>query len=145
MASTPQFGATGALAYNTTNTITANTALDGTGTVTFLQTNVAGTTADWIAPAGGAFIDYVKVMHEGSNVATVIRLFINANATNATAANNALIDDLTVTAYTLVQNAAQPPMVISIKRWFPSGTKLFYTLGTAVASGFSIVAYGSNM
>jgi hypothetical protein len=145
MAATPQFGATGVLAYNTVNTITANTALDGTGTVTFLQTNVAGTLADWAAPSSGAFIDFVKVMHKGTNVVTVMRLFTNAGATNATAANNDLIDDLTLSAYTLVQNAAQPPMIIPVKRWLPSGTKLFYTLGTAVASGFAITAFGSNM
>lgn len=145
MATSPQFGATGVLAYNTVNTLTANTALDGTGTVTFLQTNVAGTTADWIAPASGAFIDMIKVLHRGTNVVTVLRIFANANATNATAANNTLIDDLTCPAYTLVQNAAQPPLLIPIKRWFPSGTKLFYTLGTAVASGFAITVYGSNM
>lgn len=145
MASTPQFGASGVLAYNTTNTLTANTAMDGTGTVTFLSTNVAGTVADWAAPTSGAFIDYIKVMHKGTNVVTVCRIFTNAGATNATAANNDLIGDVTCTAYTLVQNAAQPPMIIPLKLWLPSGTKLFYTLGTAVASGFAITAFGSNM
>jgi hypothetical protein len=145
MAATPQFGATSVFAYNTVNTLTANTALDGTGTVTFLQTNVAGTLADWAAPATGAFIDFVKVMHKGTNVLSVMRLFSNSGATNATANNNDLIDDLTLPAYTLVQNAAQPPMIIPIKRWIPSGTKLFYTLGTAVASGYAITVYGSNM
>ena len=145
MATTPQFGATAVLAYNTTNITAANTAADGTGTVTFLQTNTAGTAADWVAGTGGAFIDSLVIVPRGTNVVTVLRLFANANATNATAANNDLIGEATCPATTVSQVAALPPVVISVKRWFPAGTKLFVTLGTAVAAGFSVSAYGSQM
>jgi hypothetical protein len=146
MASTPQFGASAVFAYNTVNTLTANTAADGTGTVTFFQTNVAGTLADWVAPADGAYIDTIIANPRGTNVATVMRVFSNAGATNATAANNQLIGpEATCPATTVSQVAALAPVIIPIKKWFPSGTKLFYTLGTAVAAGFSISVYGSNM
>lgn len=145
MATSPQFGATAIYAYNTTNTLTANTAADGTGTVTFLQTNAAGTAADLVIGTGGAFIDVIEIVPRGTNVVTVLRVFSNANATNATAANNGLIREATCPASTVSQVAAQPPIIIPVKRWFPSGTKFFYTLGTAVAAGFSITVFGSQM
>lgn len=95
--------------------------------------------------AGGAFIDMVKVVPRGTNVATVMRLFANANAVNTTAANNDLIDEATCPASTVSQVAALAPVVMSIKRWFPAGTKFFVTIGTGVAAGFSVSIYGSQM
>lgn len=145
MASTPQFGATAVFAYNTTNITAANTAADGTGTVTFLQTNAAGTAADLVIGTGGAFIDRLEILPRGTNVATVMRLFANANATNATAANNNLVGEATCTASTVSQVAALPPNVIQVKKWYPAGTKFFVTIGTAVAAGFSVALYGSQM
>ena len=146
MATTPQFGATAVYAYSTANITTANTTADGTsGTVTFLQTNTAGTAADWVAGTGGAFIDSIEVTSRGTNVATVLRVFTNANATNATAANNDLIKEATCPATTVSQVAALAPVIIPIKRWFPAGTKIFVTIGTAVAAGLSVTAYGSQM
>ena len=145
MATTPQFGATAVFAYNTTAITAANTAADGTGTVTFLQTNTAGTAADLVVGTGGAFIDRIEILARGTNVATVMRVFSNANATNATAANNNLIGEATCPATTVSQVAALAPVVIQVKKWVPSGTKLFVTIGTAVAAGFSVAAYGSQM
>jgi hypothetical protein len=145
MSTSPQFGNVGLYLYNTTALTAANTSPDGTGTVVFLQTNVGGVTVDWVAGVGGAYIDYVKIVPKGTNVLTVLRLFTNANATNATLANNDLIDEITLNATTVTQTAAQPPGIIPVKRWFPEGTKLFVTLGTAVAAGFAVTAYGSQM
>ncbi len=146
MATTPQFGATAVYAYTTTPPTAANTTTDGTsGTTYFLQTNTAGTTADLLTAGGGAFIDYIKITPLGTNVATVMRLWANANASAATAANNNLIDEATCPATTVSQVAALAPVVISIKRWFPAGTKFFVTIGTTVAAGFDVSIYGSNM
>lgn len=145
MAATPQFGANAVFAYNTTNITAANTAADGTGTVTFLQENAAGTAADLVLTTSGGFIDRLEILSRGTNVATVMRLFANANATNATAANNQLIGEATCPATTVSQVAALPPVVIQVKKWLPGGTKFFVTIGTAVAAGFSVSLYGSEM
>lgn len=145
MATSPQFGATAVFIYNTTAITAANTAADGTGTVVFLQTNTAGTTADWVAGTGGAFIDRIEILSRGTNVATVMRVFTNANNTNATAANNNLIGEATCPATTVSQTAALAPVVIQVKKWLPAGQKIFVTIGTAVAAGFSVTAYGSQM
>lgn len=145
MASTPQFGATAVYAYNTGAITAANTAMDGTGTVVFLQTNTSGTAADLLIGTGGAFIDFVQINARGTNVATALRLFSNANATNATAANNDLLADVTCPATTASNVAGLAPVVISLKRWFPANTKFFVTIGTAVAAGFSVTMHGSQM
>jgi hypothetical protein len=145
MATSPQFGASAVFAYNTTAITAANTAADGTGTVVFLQTNTAGTAADWVAGAGGAFLDMITILPKGTNVVTVMRVFANANATNATAANNDLIAEATCPASTVSQVASLAPVIVQIKRWFPAGTKIFVTIGTAVAAGFSVSIYGSQM
>ena len=146
MATTPQFGATAVYAYTTSPPTAANTTADGTsGTTYFLQTNAAGVTADYLTAGDGAFIDYIKIVPLGTNVATVMRLWSNANATSATAANNNLVDEVNCPATTVSQTGAQPPVVMSIKRWFPAGTKFFVTIGTAVAAGFDVAIYGSNM
>ena len=146
MATAPQFGATAVYAYTTSPPLTANTTTDGTsGTTYFLSANTAGTVADFLTAGDGAFIDYVKIVPLGTNVATVMRIWANANATAATAANNNLVDEVTCPASTVSQVAALAPVVISIKRWFPAGTKFFVTVGTTVAAGFDVSIYGSNM
>ncbi len=145
MATAPQFGASPVYAYNTTAITAANTSPVGTGTVVFLQTNTAGTAADWVAGAGGAFIDQIVAIPLGTNVATVMRVFTNANATNGTAANNDLLAEAACPASTVSQTAPLAPVIISLKRWFPAGTKIFVTIGTAVAAGFSVSMYGSQM
>lgn len=145
MATAPQFGASPVYAYNTSVITAANTSADGTGTVVFLQTNTAGTAADWAAGPGGAFIDQIVIIPKGTNVATVMRFFTNSGATNATAANNDLLVEATCPSSTVSQTAAQAPVIVSIKRWFPEGTKIFATIGTAVAAGFSVSMYGSQM
>ena len=88
MASVPQFIALPVLAHNSVNTLTANTAKDGTGTVTFIQTNTGGTLADLVAPTNGLWVDTIVVIPSGTNVATVMRLWANNGSTNATAANS---------------------------------------------------------
>lgn len=145
MATSPQFGATAIYAYNTTNITAANTAADGTGTVTFLQTNTNGTVADLVIGTGGGFIDRLEIIPRGTNVQTVMRLFANANATNATAANNNNIGEANCPPSTVSQTAALAPVVLQVKKWFPANTRFFVTIGTAVAAGFSVAIYGSQM
>ena len=70
---------------------TANTARDGTGTVLIVFTSDA---------TNGGFVQKVRVRAAGTNVATVMRLFINNGSTNATAANNILYEELTIAATT---------------------------------------------
>lgn len=120
--------------YITTGTA-ANTALDGTGTVATVFT--AGSNA-------GSRIDTLYLEHLGTNVATVVRFFINNGSSNTTAANNSLIYEITMAANTLSQTAASVPQQIVPGLVLPPGYKLNVTIGTAIAAGIQVTATGGD-
>lgn len=122
------------------NITAANTAKDGTGTVTTVFT----------AGANGARLDSIKVRALGTNVATVMRFFINNGLTNTTAANNVLFHEITVAATTLSEvaaladnaiifNGVDLPQVV-----LKAGYKINVTIGTAVAAGLIVTAIGGD-
>lgn len=80
----------------------------------------------------------------GTNVATVLRVFVNNGFTNATAANNTLIAELTLPSTTLSEVAAQPDYVLPLNFALPAGYKINCTLGTAIAAGVDITAIGGK-
>lgn len=113
---------------------TANTAKDGTGTVATIFT------AD---PTNGGRVERIKVRAAGTNVATVLRIFINNGSTNATPANNSLFAEITCPATTLSEVAALLDPSVGITDFplvLPPGYKLNCTIGTTVAAGVSITA-----
>ncbi len=113
----------------------ANTAVDGTGTVATAFT----------AGADGSKIDEIRLSHLGTNIATVLRIFVNNGATNATAGNNWLIYETTMAANTLSQTAASVQQVIPFSNLvLPAGYKINATVGTAIASGIMVVAKGGD-
>lgn len=134
----PIFSAKGAIQWNPAILNTANTAKDGTGTVATVFTgNAAGNNA-------GNFVQKLIARPLGTNVATVLRVFINNGAVNTTAANNSLIAELTLPATTLSEIAAQPDYVLPLNFAVPAGYKLNATLGTTVAAGFAVTIIGGE-
>lgn len=114
---------------------TANTLFDGT------QTVVTVFTAD---ATNGSKIETVTLANMGTNVATVVRFFINNGSSAATPANNSLIYELTWATNTASQVAAS-----SVVTWSPNlvlkpGYKLNASIGTAIASGIMITASGGD-
>lgn len=112
----------------------ANTATDGTGTVATLIT----------AGANGSFVSHIRIRPVGSNVISVLRLFINNGSTNTTATNNALIDEIALPATTISQVAQQADYRIPCNFGLEPGFKLLATLGTAVAAGWAATAFGGD-
>lgn len=128
------------IAHNEWGTIlTANVAKDGTGTV------VTVFTAD---ATNGSRVDYIKFWALGTNVATVARVFLNNGLTNATAANNSMIGQITLPATTNIETAALTEQIL----WLGSGSgisldpahKLNITLGTTVAAGYAAIGLGGH-
>lgn len=141
----------------------ANTPMDGTGTLDAAGTATTanghlGTLFTADATNGGR-VERIRFMAEGTNVATVLRLFINNGSTNATAMNNVLIAEIALPA-TTASNSVQvngagvnelptPPQVSALDLTafpivLPPGYKLMACLGTAVASFWDIVAFGGS-
>lgn len=130
----PIFAKQPAIQYITTG-VNANTALDGTGTVATVFTADA---------TNGSRIETVTLQHLGTNVATVVRFFVNNGSTNATATNNALVNEITMAANTLSQTAASVPVSWNANLVLKPGYKLNVTIGTAVASGIMVTAVGGD-
>ena len=135
---TPIFSSLGSIQWGPTSLNAANVAKDGTGTVTTLAIgNNAGNNA-------GNFVQKLIARPLGTNVATVLRVFINNGGVNTTAVNNSLIAELTLPATTLSEVAAQPDYVLPLNFALPAGFKINATIGTAVAAGYQVSIIGGQ-
>ena len=134
----PIFSALGSIQWGATILTAANTAKDGTGTVTTIATgNNAGNNA-------GNFVQRLLVRALGTNTATVLRVFINNGGVNTTAANNSLIGEMTLPGTSLTEVAAQSDYVLPLNFVLPAGFKINVTLGTAVAAGYQVSMIGGQ-
>lgn len=115
--------------------LTANTAKDGTGTVSTLYT----------AGANGSKLSGVQIAYTGTSVATVLRLFINNGSANSTPANNSLYQSITVPANTLSEVAAAADINVPLSLTLPAGYKLLATIGTTVAAALAVTASGGDL
>jgi hypothetical protein len=134
----PIFSSQGAIQWAAPALTSANSAMDGTGTVTTVATgNNSGN-------AAGNFIQKLVVKALGSNVASVLRVFINNGSANTTAANNALIAEATLPATTASNAAALVNIEIPLNLALPPGYRINCTLGTAVSAGWMVSAIGGQ-
>jgi hypothetical protein len=130
----PIFTKKGDIQWSPGALVAANTAKDGTGAVATVFT----------AGIDGAFAQKLFVRALGTNVATVLRVFVNNGAANTVAANNSLIAEMTLPATTLSEVAAQPPYEVPLNFALPAGFKILCTLGTAVAAGYAVSVFGGS-
>lgn len=114
--------------------LTANTAMDGTGTVLTVFT----------AGANGSYVSRLIAKAAGTNVATVLRVFINNGSTNATIANNTFIAEATLPATTASAVAALQPVEIPLNFALANGYKINVTLGTTVVAGYRVTVIGGD-
>ena len=133
----PIFPGVPSVQWAATALATANTAKDGTGTV------LAAFTAQ-ASPAIGSRLDYVKVRALGTNVATVIRFFLNNGLTNATPANNVLFMERTIAATTLSETAELADTIIQLDLSLAAGYVVNCTVGTTIAAGVMICGVGGH-
>lgn len=114
---------------------TANTAKDGTGTVATVFTADA---------TEGSVLQRIVVRPTGTNVASVLRVFLNNGGSNATAGNNVLIDEIGLPATTLIETAAMTGLDKTYNLPMKPGYKINVTLGTTVAAGWAVSAHGGH-
>ena len=120
---------TGAVTANTTINLTAGTIFD------------SGLTAN---ATNGSRVDFIRVRSLGTNIATVMRVWLNNGSTTGTAANNTLFFERTLAATTVSQVAELPDVILPINVSLPAGYKIYYTFGTAVAAGYGIQVVGGD-
>lgn len=127
----------GAAANAATPGVTANTTTDLT----------AGTIYGPIETAGaveGSRLDFIKVRALGTNVATVIRIWINNGSVTTTAANNTLYLERSLSSTSVSQTAEQPDIILPMGISLAAGYRVYATFGTAVAAGFHLTAIGGD-
>lgn len=130
----PIFTKKGDIQWAASALIAANTAKDGTGTVATVFTS----------GADGSFVQKLVARALGTNVATVLRVFVNNGSTNATVANNTLVAEMTLPATTLSEVSALSPYELPLNFAMPNGFKLNCTIGTAVAAGYQLSVLGGT-
>ena len=113
----------------------ANTAKDGTGTVDTIFTADA---------TSGSYLQKLVIRPRGTNVASVLRVFLNNGASNATAANNVLIAEQALAATTNTEAGALAGYELPLNVPVPPGFRVTVTLGTAVAGGYAVSAFGGD-
>jgi hypothetical protein len=114
--------------------LSANTAMDGTGFVTTVFT----------AGANGSYVSQLVVRPVGTNIATVLRVFINNGSSNGTQANNCLLTEVTLPASTASAASGLQGSGIPLNFALPAGYKINVTLGTAVAAGYRVLVQGGD-
>lgn len=135
--------------------IPVNSWVSGTGATAGTPGLAANTTTDLtsgtiygpIQTAGaveGSRLDFIKVRALGTNVATVIRIWINNGAATTTAANNTLYFERTLSATAVSQTAELPDIILPMNISLAPGYRVYATFGTAVAAGFHLTAVGGD-
>ena len=132
MALDPQYTTTPNISADTETT--ANLLYDGTGTV--------GTA--FTAGANGSYVGFIKLKPLGTNVASVGRFWVNNGLTNATAANNYFISEISLPATTAATAAALIELTIPMNFAIEGGYKINWALGTTVAAGWQATVIGGN-
>jgi len=132
-------GRTDSVATNNSGLIvgpTANTALDGSGTL--YKAFTAGT--------NGSYLQKIRFRPVGSPAATVCRVFISSSTTTS-ATNTWLYDEITLAAVTLSQTAATSVLEIPLNFALPANYLLYVTFGTstgAAGTGYSVVTIAGD-
>lgn len=132
----PIFSRLGDIQWGGAAVLAANTTVDLTsGTIYLIFTADA---------TNGGKLEKIKASPLGTNVATVLRIWINNGSTTATAANNTLYKEFTMTATTVSQVGAQYDNEFILNLPLPAGYRIYATLGTAVAAGFNLTGIGGK-
>ncbi len=117
--------------------LSANTTTDLTSGTIYGPIETAGAVE-------GSRLDFIKVRALGTNVATVIRIWLNNGSATGTAANNTLYLERTLSATTVSQTAEQPDIILPMNISLAAGYRVYATFGTAVAAGFHLTAIGGD-
>lgn len=133
----PIFASRGLLPWSDNVTV-ANINQDGSGALNFFK--VAG--AEWVTPADGVFVLGIRFKSKGANVASLARVFIARTGIGGSTTINDIfmLPELVLPATALSQTAPQGDLILPMGYILPAGHRIFWTLATAVATGWQAMA-----
>lgn len=116
--------------------VTANTSKDLTSGTNYLAFTANAT--------NGGYVDTIRFVSEGTNVATVARIWLNNGSSTGTVANNVQIGQQTLAATTNSEVAALTQYDVVLQRAIPPGYRIYITIGTAVSAGWTAAVFGGD-
>lgn len=126
----------GAAANAATPGVTANTTFDLTSGTIYGPVYTGAT--------NGSRLDFLRLRALGTNVQTVVRVWINNGSATGTAANNMLFFERTISSTTVSQTTEQLDIVIPLNIAIQNAYRIYLTFGTAVAAGFHASVVGGD-
>ena len=100
----------------------------------------------WTADAtNGGFLQKLRLKAAGTNVSSVLRVFINNGSANTTAANNSFYVEIPLPATTLAgASMTGPDIDVPMNLALNPGFRIYAGLGTAVAAGWFVIGVGGK-
>jgi hypothetical protein len=92
----------------------------------------------------GSKIETCYIQHLGTNVATLLRFFVNNGSSVGTGANNSLVHEEAIAINTVNQTIASTPVVWQANLYLKPGYKLYCTVGTTISAGLQVSAMGGD-
>jgi hypothetical protein len=88
------------------------------------------------AGSNGSFVQRIRCVAEGTNTASVLRIYLNNGSANTTAANNQLIGQVSLPATTAINTAATAEIDYPLNIALGAGFRIYVGVGTTVAAGW---------
>ena len=92
----------------------------------------------------GSFVQRLRFKAGGTNVVSVMRIFINNGTTVGTAANNVFYGEISLPATTAIATAATVELDYPLGFALPAAFRIYVGLGTAVSAGWVCTAVAGN-
>lgn len=92
----------------------------------------------------GSYVQKIRFRHVGTNVATVVRVWLNNGGATTTALNNTLFDEITIAANTVSQTAASTNYELPLNFALPPSYRIYVTTGTVLAAGLDVSVIGGD-
>lgn len=88
------------------------------------------------AGSNGSFVQRIRAQAEGTNTASVLRIYLNNGSSNTTATNNCLIGQVSLPGTTATNTAATVEVDYPLNIALPAGFRIYVGVGTTVAAGW---------
>jgi hypothetical protein len=91
------------------------------------------------AGSNGSFVQRIRCTAEGTNTASVLRIYLNNGSAQTTATNNTLIGQISLPATTAINTAATVEIDYPLGFAIGAGFRIYVGVGTTVAAGWMCV------
>jgi hypothetical protein len=130
--------------YTLTPDLSNNNATGMNATITAAAADYTGVSANnrlvHTAGADGSFVRRLRCKPIGTNVAAVLRVYVNNGSDPTVATNNSFIGEIPLPATTVSTTAALIDVDYNLEFALPAGWRIYVGLGAAVAAGWVVTA-----